>query len=40
MELKASKANRQKSRKPSASDLRKHVAKIKPVARHGGKRGR
>lgn len=28
------------SRKPSTSDLRKQVAKIKPVTRHGGKRGR
>lgn len=29
-----------KGRRPSASDLRKTVAKIKPVTRHGGKRGR
>ena len=30
----------QKARKPSTADLRKQVAKIKPVTRHGGKRGR
>jgi hypothetical protein len=27
-------------RKPSKGDLRKTITKIKPVTRHGGKRGR
>jgi hypothetical protein len=29
-----------KVKKPSSADLRKNIAKIKPVTRHGGKRGR
>lgn len=29
-----------KVRKPSVSDVRNKIAKIKPVTRHGGKRGR
>jgi hypothetical protein len=29
-----------KVKKPSKADLRKTIAKIKPVTRHGGKRGR
>ena len=29
-----------KVKKLSSADLRKNIAKIKPVTRHGGKRGR
>jgi ribosomal protein L29 len=32
--------NQRKNRKPSVADVRKNIAKIKPVTRHGGKRGR
>jgi hypothetical protein len=28
------------AKKPSAADLRKNIAKVRPIARHGGKRGR
>jgi hypothetical protein len=28
------------ARKPSVADLRKKVAKVKPMTKHGGKRGR
>lgn len=31
---------KQKTKRPSTADLRKNIAKIKPVTRHGGKRGR
>lgn len=33
------KFGRNHGKKPSSSDLRKQVAKIKPVTRHGGRRG-
>jgi hypothetical protein len=41
LQLRALREGKQaKTRKPSTSDLRKNIAKIKPITRHGGKRGR
>lgn len=32
--------NAGKVKKPSAADLRKNISKVKPMGKHGGKRGR
>jgi hypothetical protein len=38
--MRESSATKAKSKRPSVSDVRTKIAKIKPVTRHGGKRGR
>jgi hypothetical protein len=40
LQLRAQREAKQEAKKPSKADLRQKIAKIKPVTRHGGKRGR
>lgn len=38
--LREGKQNRGKMKKPTTADLRKNIAKVKPMGKHGGRRGR